>query len=230
MPIHESWIGVNIELVPKICLWLTYIAMHPICSYIMIKINPTDTHVISSILHIGHSTGNDDEPWPLVLEDLHGNTNEIYLEPGDLLLYESSKCRHGRPKKFNGEYYSSLFSHYYPKYWNHEERQLDIHYRIPSSEIWREAASTTTKGGKEEEKESGVAEINDMSLISLCVKEPQCEHEWCRLKDAKKWYGPGPEYGQVLSGDGKIVLFDDIPVEESFNHEVNKVDILLEEL
>ena len=75
-------------------------------------IDKPNTHVISSILHIDHS--DDSEPWPLVIEDFQGKTNEVYLESGDLLFYESSKCFHGRPKKFNGSWYTSVFSHYYP--------------------------------------------------------------------------------------------------------------------
>lgn len=33
-----------------------------------------------------------------------------------MLFYESSKCFHGRPHKFNGSWYSSVFVHYYPKH------------------------------------------------------------------------------------------------------------------
>jgi hypothetical protein len=31
-----------------------------------------------------------------------------------VLLYESSKCFHGRPHKFNGSWYSSIFVHFNP--------------------------------------------------------------------------------------------------------------------
>jgi predicted 2-oxoglutarate/Fe(II)-dependent dioxygenase YbiX len=70
------------------------------------------THVISCILHIDSSE--DAEPWPIVIEDFQGNTNEVILTSGDLLFYESSKCLHGRPKTFNGSWYSSIFVHYHP--------------------------------------------------------------------------------------------------------------------
>jgi len=165
------------------------------------------THVISSILHIDH--GANDEPWPLVIEDFHGDTNEIFLEPGDMLFYESSKCRHGRPKKFRGEFYSSLFLHYKPhprNNWNIDEQTMDIHYRIPSSDVWLKSA-----GIKED------FDVQEMSLISLCMKEPSCHHEWCRLKDSVKWYGPGPDYGKVLTGKGRLTDLRRIPSEESFD-------------
>ena len=43
---------------------------------------------------------------PLVIEDFKGNVNEVVLEKGDVLLYESSKCFHGRPRRFEGEWYT----------------------------------------------------------------------------------------------------------------------------
>ena len=73
----------------------------------------TQTHVISCIYHIASS--DDSEPWPIVIEDYEGNTQMAYLEPGDLLLYESAKNFHGRPTKFDGSWYTSLFVHFYPK-------------------------------------------------------------------------------------------------------------------
>jgi hypothetical protein len=72
------------------------------------------THIISCILHVDHDDDPESEPWPIVIEDFQGNTNEVVLESGDLLFYESSKCLHGRPKKFKGKWYSSIFVHYYP--------------------------------------------------------------------------------------------------------------------
>ena len=75
------------------------------------------SHVISCILHIDHDP--ESEPWPIAIEDFQGNTNEVVLESGDMLFYESSKCLHGRPRRFNGKWYSSVFIHYYPaENWN----------------------------------------------------------------------------------------------------------------
>ena len=37
-------------------------------------------------------------------QDYDGNTQIAYLEPGDLLLYESAKNFHGRPIKFDGSW------------------------------------------------------------------------------------------------------------------------------
>ena len=40
----------------------------------------------------------------------------VVLEKGEMLFYESAKCLHGRPHPFVGEWYSSIFIHYVPKY------------------------------------------------------------------------------------------------------------------
>jgi len=83
-------------------------------SQLTMHIDKMQTHIISFILHIDSS--DDAEPWPIFIEDYHGNTHEVILTPGDMLFYESSKLWHGRPKRLNGSWYSSIFVHYYPKH------------------------------------------------------------------------------------------------------------------
>ena len=59
-----------------------------------------------------HDNDKGSEPWPILIESFDGNIAEVALESGDMLFYESSKCMHGRPRKFKGRFYSSLFIHY----------------------------------------------------------------------------------------------------------------------
>eukprot|EP01083_Nonionella_stella_P250910 866296_1 len=199
LPLHEAWAGV--ELVPNNSYGLrvyrneTNLNMH---------LDKSSTHIISSILHVDH--GKDDEPWPIVIEDFHGNTNEVYLESGDMLFYESSKCFHGRPAQMNGEYYSSLFTHYYPKEWNANEVELDVHYRIPHH--WAEVVP----------RPEGEVYVEELDLVETSVKEHECPDAWCGLKSTKKWHGPAPGYGKILSGGGmdKIEMLENIPTEDSF--------------
>ena len=69
----------------------------------------------------------------IITSDLHGNTHEVILTPGDVLFYESSKCLHGRPKIFNGKAYSSIFIHYYPsRGWDDTDKHMEGHYAIPA--------------------------------------------------------------------------------------------------
>lgn len=183
-PIHEAWSGV--ELIANNAYGLRVYRNQ---SNLNMHIDEASTHIISSILHVGHDPEGD--PWPLIIEDLHGNTNEVVLETGDMLLYESSKCFHGRPKRYNGGWYSSLFTHYHPKDWDEETLNLDTHYRIPPE--WDDVPEETIEG------------LEKLVVVETSFREPSCEHEWCGTKDTLKWERPAElEFGQVFSGDGKI--------------------------
>ena len=139
------------------------------------------THIISSIIHVDHSE--DSEPWPIVIEDFQGNTNEVVLESGDMLFYESSKCLHGRPKKFKGSWYSSLFVHYYPVGWDTQKQTHEIHYAVPRH--WKKEPEWETSEYK-------------LAMVGTSMKEPECEDVWCRLEDSVKWFGPAKE-GEIIS-------------------------------
>lgn len=160
--------------------------------------------------HVDHSE--DSDPWPIVIEGFDGSTNEVVLESGDLLFYEvsfswffethsppaqfnatyiliysliifqSSKCIHGRPRRFKGSWYSSIFVHYFPVGWNHEERELETHYAIPSH--WDKAL---------EPDPSLVA----LKMLGTSMTEPECPNGWCATVNSTKWFGPAQD-GIVL--------------------------------
>ncbi len=196
LPLHEAWSGVELEPINSYGLRAyrngTSLNMH---------VDRPDL-VISSILHVDH--GENDDPWPIIIEDFEGKTNEVYLYPGDMLFYESSKCLHGRPTTFHGEYYSSLYSHYKPKGWNLEQAQQDMMYRIPPH-VWEESLP----------KEEGT-KVDDLLLFDISLKEPGCEHSWCGVEGSKKWQGTPGQYGKVLTGDGSLKDLRNIPSEASF--------------
>jgi hypothetical protein len=158
----------------------------------------TSTHIISCILHIASSK--DSEPWPLVIEDYAGNTNQVVLTAGDLVLYESAKAFHGRPHQFIGNWYTSLFIHYYPKGWDRNS-EWEAHYAVPPA--WDKEIPATNPYPK-------------LSMVGTNFYEPECPDYWCNLQNAVQWEGPGT-YGQVLTTGGKrFALFDDSDeVEES---------------
>lgn len=89
-----------------------------------------ETHVISSIMHLGHEYDDDDEPWPIEIEDHDGVLHEVSLQPGEMLFYESSKCLHGRRKQLLGKYYVSVFIHFAPEdksLWNYKHEDTILH-------------------------------------------------------------------------------------------------------
>ena len=139
------------------------------------------THVISCILHVDHSE--DSEPWPILIEDFAGNSNEVTLESGDMLFYESSKCIHGRPTPFNGSWYSSLFVHYRPVDWNHHSIDLESHYAVPPH--WGTAKPPDPN-------------LEEITLAGTAMLEKACPHDWCGTKNTVKWSGPAIE-GKVIT-------------------------------
>jgi hypothetical protein len=148
------------------------------------------THIVSLILHIDSSE--DAEPWPIFIEDFHGRTHEVILTPGDILFYESSKCFHGRPRRLNGTWYTSLFVHFYPRDgWDNVNHELEVHYRIPPK--W---ASDPPKERKHDR----------LVMVTTTLKEPDCPDDWCRTKDTVKWSGPG-EKGFVITPTFEKVPF-----------------------
>ena len=45
-----------------------------------------ETHVISSIVHIGHKYDNESVPWPLQIEDHFGKMHDVVLKAGEVNL------------------------------------------------------------------------------------------------------------------------------------------------
>lgn len=107
--IHEEWSGQ--ELIPTAAYGLR---VYRRGQSLLPHTDTLTTHVISSIVHIAHET---EEPWPLWIKDLDGVEHEIVLDEGEMLLYESARCPHGRPTPLNGDAYCSLFLHYQPIDW-----------------------------------------------------------------------------------------------------------------
>jgi hypothetical protein len=129
-PFHEAWTGLN--LVGNNAYGLRVYRNE---SYLNMHVDKSETHIISCILHVDHDDDPESEPWPIVIEDFQGNTNEVHLESGDMLFYESSKALHGRPRAFKGKWYSSLFVHYYPQDWD-VSRRVNICVSFRTNLVW----------------------------------------------------------------------------------------------
>mmetsp|Transcript_23566 Transcript_23566/g.55470 ORF Transcript_23566/g.55470 Transcript_23566/m.55470 type:complete len:412 (-) Transcript_23566:105-1340(-) len=181
----EAWVG--FELTPATAYGFR---LYRNTSRLHVHVDKAKTHVISFILHIDSS--DDAEPWPILIEDFQGITHEVTLTSGDLLFYESSKCFHGRPRPFNGTWYSSVFVHYYPTHGYQETfdnlAKVD---RIPPH--WSDEPDTQY-------------EI-PVQMHGTTFEEPLCPNYWCNTKFSKHWSGPG-EDGYVLNPDGTKTVLD----------------------
>lgn len=184
-PMFEWWSGIDLEGS------IAYgIRAYRNDSNLLMHIDKSSTHVISGIFHVDRSE--DAEPWPIVIEDFRGNTNQVYLEPGDVLFYESSKCFHGRPQVFVGGYYASLFMHYRPAEYDANKIGKEIHYAIP--EHWHHTHP----------REEG---SDEMVVVGTSFKEPNCKNLLCALDETHpqsehlvNWHGPAPQGKIVTAG------------------------------
>jgi prolyl 4-hydroxylase len=72
-------------------------------------VDRVSTHHVSAIVCVDKSVTKD---WALDFCDHQGVWHEVFLEPGEMLLYESAVCQHARFKPLVGEFYNNLFVHY----------------------------------------------------------------------------------------------------------------------
>lgn len=176
-PLTEAWSG--IELTP----YQAYgFRLYRNESSLYMHLDKMETHVVSFILHIDSS--DDAEPWPLFIEDFYGRTHEVILSPGDVLLYESSKCMHGRPRPFKGSWYTSVFSHYYPtRGWSERNRVYDSHCAVPPLWVLEPPAERRHQR---------------LEMVGTAMFEPHCPDGWCRTERSVIWSGPA-EKGAMIS-------------------------------
>ncbi len=71
----------------------------------------TSTHIISAILNIEQDVEID---WPLEIDDNYYRHHHVTMRPGDMLLYEGARVRHGRPTPLEGELFCNIFVHFMP--------------------------------------------------------------------------------------------------------------------
>lgn len=69
-----------------------------------------------AIIHLDREYASDAQPWALDIEDrLTGDISQVYLQPGQTMLYEGARLLHGRRSPLLGRYYTSFFAFFKPK-------------------------------------------------------------------------------------------------------------------
>lgn len=173
-PFVEAWAG-GIELTPVTAYGFR---LYQNQSALWMHVDKVQTHILSFILHIDKSE--DAVDWPIFIEDFNGNTHEVSLTSGDMVFYESSKCNHGRPRRLNGSWYSSIFVHYYPTHgWANKDHFMEGHYAIPPS--WNQPVAPKDK------------KYVPLTMEGTSFREKECPDDWCRTQNTIKWSGPGEE-------------------------------------
>jgi prolyl 4-hydroxylase len=113
MPLHQEFCGAKIE--PSFIYGIrSYLKGATLINHV----DRVETHHISSIIIVdkdlrcgcAHKDFSDD--WPLDIKDHKGVWQKVYAEIGDMIIYESAICEHGRQEPFGGEYFRNFFIHY----------------------------------------------------------------------------------------------------------------------
>jgi len=137
-PIAEAWAGMRL-----LGSSVYGIRRYTRGAWLATHLDQLSTHVISAIINVGQKG----KPWPLYIKDHGGETHKIYLEPGQLLWYESARLPHGRPEPFEGEFYDNVFVHFKPasKQWH---RGKVVFWERGDTPQWRVRVETDKKGRK----------------------------------------------------------------------------------
>ena len=69
------------------------------------------THIISAIINVDQVV---DEDWPLIIEDNYYRKHHVFLNPGEVIFYESARLDHGRPLPLKGNKFANIFCHFMP--------------------------------------------------------------------------------------------------------------------
>ena len=130
----EEWAGTKLE--PSVAYG---IRIYERGASLAFHTDRVETHVISGILHVDHKT---ETPWTIDIEGHDGQRHSVDLKPGEMLLYESAKCPHGRATALNGDFYASVFVHFKPKVWPYSIH--DIWLAVPPG--WKAGVSDDEPG------------------------------------------------------------------------------------
>lgn len=104
-PYHEAWAGMPLTL--SYCYGIRCYQRGTLL-YNHVDRQP---HFISSTICVDHALNS---PWPLHIEDVGGQAQQVNLEPGELVFYEGTRLAHGRPYPLDGDFYAGIFVHYSP--------------------------------------------------------------------------------------------------------------------
>ena len=107
-PILETWSGIELEYE---CLYGA--RDYPKDAALRMHCD-RDTHIISVIFHIERS-GCNNKNWPLEIIGFDGIKRDVYMEPGEMVFYESSSCPHARETTNPCNSFVNAFLHFHPK-------------------------------------------------------------------------------------------------------------------
>jgi len=108
-------------------------------SMLINHVDRMDTHIASAVIQVEQHGIDEGGGWPLEVLLPAGCLNsegechrtEIYMQPGQMALYEGAKVMHGRPMRLRGDGFGNIFSHFAPIDWFGPNSDKPKHSRKP---------------------------------------------------------------------------------------------------
>jgi len=152
--------------------------------------------VSSAIINVAQDV---DEPWPLEVIAHDGRAQNVTMEPGDMVLYESHSVIHGRPFPLKGRYFANLFVHFEPV--GHTMRHHN-HKTDAGEDVDQKYRDSLIRGsGGHENEQDGLPSY-------ILAGTPEAEH-WRAThptgqKSRKKSFTTGSTVAHLAAQDGNI--------------------------
>lgn len=137
-PIVADWAGMHNDQLESTMLY--GLRMYRNGSKLLMHSDIPSTHVLSAIVVVGHlGLGTPDSEWdspgnwPLKIHDHSGKEHQVPSKAGQLILYESAACLHGRPDWFIGREFVNFYVHYAPRGWDPNMRKMKKEWMKPAT-------------------------------------------------------------------------------------------------
>ena len=218
----EEWIGIDLKFNNMLGFRL-----YRNNSNFKMHFDKKGTHSVGYVLHVDSSE--DAEPWPFFIEDFMGRTHEIYLAPGDAIMFE---CKFQYTKVIQEtlstvRYFIYVYSPFdislcciANKLLHGRPRPLKgawysnvLSHFYPAYDGWQPKIH-------QDEAHYSVPPVWSQPAPSQKkhrpiefrggIKEPECANGWCRCdsETTTKWNGPVTEYGSYMDPIGNKHLFE----------------------
>lgn len=102
LDIHQEWCGRSIK--PAVVYGIRSYSAN---SVFKAHFDRQDTHHVASSITLGK-----DAPWNLNIQDHDGQWWGVDVEPGQMIMFESGCCMHGRLDEYQGTYFDNIYAHY----------------------------------------------------------------------------------------------------------------------
>lgn len=100
-------------------------------SMLVDHLDTAETHLASAVIQIDQQVDHDGG-WPLELLLANGTVAEVFVQRGQMILYEGGWLRHGRPMRLRGDSFSNVFVHFSPVDWTgNNEQSSEMYAGVP---------------------------------------------------------------------------------------------------